>query len=186
MAGTADHYWRCVIVFCFQISFLAPRMMCPGRLSRHYKRSWILLQFLVSVSMLPCWIWVKDKIYIYIYIWLIYLFGFLTSLSAHFIGHIMTGSFMGWGNQYIRLDQGAVLYTADQRQATTGIRNPISEVGGESVTTAPPWLPFWLLGGVIKSCSVIVFYMHSWTSAIHFFFKLENGPIKYLIHVFKK
>ena len=47
--------------------------------------------------------------------------------------------------------QGSVLLTADQRQATTsfptcgraGNRTPASEVGGESVTTLPPW-PFVL------------------------------------------
>ena len=37
------------------------------------------------------------------YLLFIYLFWFLTLLSTHCIGHIMTGSFMGRGNQYTQL-----------------------------------------------------------------------------------
>ena len=37
------------------------------------------------------------NIFIYLFIWL------LTSLSTHFIGHIMMGSIMGRGNQYMQL-----------------------------------------------------------------------------------
>ena len=41
-------------------------------------------------------------LWLFIYFNLFYL-GFLKSLSIHYIGHIMMGSFMGRGNQYIQL-----------------------------------------------------------------------------------
>ena len=67
------------------------------------------------------------------------------SLSAHCMGHITTGSFMGRGNQYIQLVK--VLYCkllskgkqlpAFPLEVGPGIQTPISEVGSESVTTLP-------------------------------------------------
>ena len=56
----------------------------------------------------------------------------------------MTGSWKGKVNQYIQLVK--VLCCTDQQQANTSfptgqaeIRNCISEVGGECLTTVPPW-----------------------------------------------
>ena len=84
----------------------------------------------------------------FIITWFIYLFWVLRRFQ-HCTGHIMTGSWKGRGNQYIQFV--GVLYcklvSADQWQATTsfptwgraGNPTPASEVGGESVTTLPPW-----------------------------------------------
>ena len=65
----------------------------------------------------------------------------------HYTGHIMTGSWKGRGNQYIQFVR--VLYCkllANGKQlppfpleAVPGTEPPASEVGGESVTTLPPW-----------------------------------------------
>ena len=41
------------------------------------------------------------------------------SLSTHFIGYIMTGSFKGRENQYIPVVEDSALYTTEHRQATT-------------------------------------------------------------------
>ena len=61
----------------------------------------------------------------------------------------MTGSWKGGGNQYIHFVR--VLYcklpTNDKKlpafplEAVSGTEPPASEVGGESVTTLPPWPP---------------------------------------------
>ena len=74
----------------------------------------------------------------------IYLFGVLRRFQ-HCTGHITTGSWEGRGNQYIQLVK--VLYcklptNGKQLPAfplEVGPGTPISEVGGESVTTLPPW-----------------------------------------------
>ena len=66
----------------------------------------------------------------------------------HCSGHIMTASFVGRGNQYIQLVK--VLYcklpTIGKQLPTFphkvwGIELLTSEVGGQCVTTVPPWLP---------------------------------------------
>ena len=53
----------------------------------------------------------------------------------------MTGSFMGRGNQFLKLVK--VLYC---KLLTNGKRNgtPISKVGSENVATLPPWLLYML------------------------------------------
>ena len=76
------------------------------------------------------------------------------SLSTHCIGHIITGSFMGRGNQYIQLVK--VLYcklptNSKQLPAFPGFRTPISEVGGKSVTTLPPWPLLVVVNNTMKS-----------------------------------
>ena len=58
----------------------------------------------------------------------------LTSLYTHCISHIMTGSFMGRGNQYIQLIK--VLYCKLSNNGKPLL--PISEMCGKSVTTLPP------------------------------------------------
>ena len=77
---------------------------------------------------------------------LLYLFGVLRRFQ-HCTGHITTGSWKGRGNQYIEFAR--VLYCklptngkqlpAFPLEAVTGIEPRASEVGGESVTTQPPW-----------------------------------------------
>ena len=93
--------------------------------------------------------------------WFIYLFGVLCHFQ-YCTGHITTGSWKGRGNQYIQFVRGLYCKTADQRQATTsfptwgraGNRTPASQVGGESVTTLPPWPPHvelnatWMVGDI--------------------------------------
>ena len=67
---------------------------------------------------------------------LIYLFGVLYCFQ-HCTGHIMTGSWKGRGNQYIQFIR--VLYC---KLSTNDKQLPaFPEVGGESVTTLPPWPP---------------------------------------------
>ena len=83
------------------------------------------------------------------FIFKFYLFGVLHRFQ-HCTGHITTGSWKGRGNQYIEFAR--VLYCklptngkqlpAFPLKAVTGIEPPTSEVGGESVTTLPPWPPF--------------------------------------------
>ena len=77
---------------------------------------------------------------------LIYLFGVLRRFQ-HCTGHITTGSWKGRGNQYIefarvvycKLPTNGKQLPAFPLKAVTGIEPPTSEVGGESVTTLPPW-----------------------------------------------
>ena len=65
----------------------------------------------------------------------------------HCTGHITTGSWKGRGNQYIefarvvycKLPTNGKQLPAFPLKAVTGIEPPTSEVGGESVTTLPPW-----------------------------------------------
>ena len=67
----------------------------------------------------------------------------------HCTGHITTGSWRGRGNQYIEFAR--VLYCklptngkklpAFPLEAVTGMEPRASEVGGDSVTTLPPWPP---------------------------------------------
>ena len=67
----------------------------------------------------------------------------------HCTGHITTGSWKGRGNQYIefarvvycKLPTNGKQLPAFPLKAVTGIEPPTSEVGGESVTTLPPWPP---------------------------------------------
>ena len=76
----------------------------------------------------------------------IYLFGVLRRFQ-HCTGHITTGSWKGRGNQYIefarvvycKLPTNGKQLPAFPLKASTGIEPPTSEVGGESVTTLPPW-----------------------------------------------
>ena len=76
----------------------------------------------------------------------IYLFGVLRRFQ-HCTGHITTGSWKGRGNQYIefarvvycKLPTNGKQLPAFPLKAVTGIEPPTSEVGGESVTTLPPW-----------------------------------------------
>ena len=78
----------------------------------------------------------------------IYLFGVLRRFQ-HCTGHITTGSWKGRGNQYIeftrvvycKLPTNGKQLPASPLKASTGIEPPTSEVGGESVTTLPPWPP---------------------------------------------
>ena len=65
---------------------------------------------------------------------LICLFGVLCHFQ-HCIGNITMGTLVGRGNQYIQLVK--VLYC---KLTTIGKQLPLTlEVGGECVTTAPPW-----------------------------------------------
>ena len=66
-------------------------------------------------------------------------------LLTHCIGHITTSSFMGRGNQYIQLVKvlptngwqlNQLSYSKLGRESNSDLR-----VGGESVTTLPPWPP---------------------------------------------
>ena len=74
------------------------------------------------------------------------LFGVLRRFQ-HCTGHITTGSWKGRGNQYIefarvvycKLPTNGKQLPAFPLKASTGIEPPTSEVGGESVTTLPPW-----------------------------------------------
>ena len=76
-----------------------------------------------------------------------YLFIWVLRRFQHCTGHITTGSWKGRGNQYIEFAR--VLYCklptngkqlpAFPLEAVTGIEPQASEVGGESVTTLPPW-----------------------------------------------
>ena len=74
------------------------------------------------------------------------LFGVLRRFQ-HCTGHITTGSWKGRGNQYIefarvvycKLPTNGKQLPAFPLKAVTGIEPPTSEVGGESVTTLPPW-----------------------------------------------
>ena len=76
----------------------------------------------------------------------IYLFGVLRRFQ-HCTGHITTGSWKGRGNQYIefarvvycKLPTNGKQLPAFPLKDVTGIEPPTSEVGGESVTTLPPW-----------------------------------------------
>ena len=78
----------------------------------------------------------------------IYLFGVLRRFQ-HCTGHITTGSWKGRGNQYIefarvvycKLPTNGKQLPAFPLKAVTGIEPPTLEVGGESVTTLPPWPP---------------------------------------------
>ena len=75
----------------------------------------------------------------------LFIWGF--TRFQHCTGHITTGSWKGGGNQYIQFVR--VLYCklptngkqlpAFPLEAMTGIEPRPSEVGGESVTTLPPW-----------------------------------------------
>ena len=84
--------------------------------------------------------------------WFICLFGVLRRFQ-HCTGHITTGSWKGRGNQYIefarvvycKLPTNGKQLPAFPLKAVTGIEPPTSEVGGESVTTLPPWPPSQLL-----------------------------------------
>ena len=77
-----------------------------------------------------------------------FLFGVLRRFQ-HCTGHITTGSWNGRGNQYIefarvvycKLPTNGKQLPAFPLKAVTGIEPPTSEVGGESVTTLPPWPP---------------------------------------------
>ena len=85
---------------------------------------------------------------IFILFYLFYLFGVLRRFQ-HCTGHITTGSWKGRGNQYIefarvvycKLPTNGKQLPAFPLKAVTGIEPPTSEVGGESVTTLPPWPP---------------------------------------------
>ena len=91
----------------------------------------------VPVRGLPAW---HFQAFDFIYL------GFLRRFQ-HCTGHITTGSWKGRGNQYIQFIR--VLYCklptngnqlpAFPLKAVSGIETPASEVGGESVTTLPPW-----------------------------------------------
>ena len=75
--------------------------------------------------------------------WCVYcLFGVLRRFQ-HCTGHITTGSWKGRGNQYIEFAR--VVYcklpTNGKHDGHDGDRSPAAEVGGESVTTLPPWPP---------------------------------------------
>ena len=81
-----------------------------------------------------------------IHILYICLFGVLCRFQ-HCTGHITTCSWKGRGNQYIeftrvvycKLPTNGKQLPAFPLKAVTGIEPPTSEVGGESVTTLPPW-----------------------------------------------
>ena len=81
--------------------------------------------------------------------------GFLCRFQ-HCTGHITTGSWKGRGNQYIefarvvycKLPTNGKQLPAFPLKAVTGIEPPTSEVGGESVTTLPPW-PLKLLENLV-------------------------------------
>ena len=89
-------------------------------------------------------------IHLYVYIYFIYLFGVLRHFQ-HCTGHITTGSWKGRGNQYIQFVR--VLYCklpingkqlpAFPLEAVPGTE-PWPQVGGESVTTLPPWPPLYV------------------------------------------
>ena len=87
----------------------------------------------------------KGLVSLYLFIF-IYLFGVLRRFQ-HYTGHITTGSWKGRGNQYIqfarvvycKLPTNGKQLPAFPLKAVTGIEPPTSEVGGESVTTLPPW-----------------------------------------------
>ena len=92
-------------------------------------------------------------------LWLfICLFGVLRRFQ-HCTGHITTGSWKGRGNQYIefarvvycKLPTNGKQLPAFPLKAVTGIEPPTSEVGGESVTTLPPWPP------ICYGCFVMLF-----------------------------
>ena len=76
----------------------------------------------------------------------IYLFGVLRRFQ-HCTGHITTGSWKGRGNKYIefarvvycKLPTNGKQLPAIPLKAVMGIEPLTSEVGGESVTTLPPW-----------------------------------------------
>ena len=77
----------------------------------------------------------------------IYLFGVLRRFQ-HCTGHITTGRWKGRGNQYIQLvrvlycklpTNGKQLPAFPLTWGRAGNWTPASEVGGESVTTLPPW-----------------------------------------------
>ena len=92
-----------------------------------------IFRTLHSTSMCRRWYYIQSyPIFIHLFIW-----GF-TSLST---------LYRSYRNQYIQFVRVLYCKTADQRQATTSFptwghaedRTPPSEVGGESVTTLPPW-----------------------------------------------
>ena len=77
-----------------------------------------------------------------------YLFGVLRRFQ-HCTGHITTGSWKGRGNQYIqfirvpycKLPTNGKQLPAFPLEVVPGSEPSVSEVGGESVTTLPPWPP---------------------------------------------
>ena len=87
--------------------------------------------------------WCSCYLFTLLFIWC---FNFLPCIPVC-TTYMLTGKWKGGGNQYIQLAKGSVQWTADRRQATTSfstwvhtrIQTLISEVGGECVTTAPPW-----------------------------------------------
>ena len=91
----------------------------------------------------------RGKQYIHL---VIYLFGVLRRFQ-HCTGHIMMGSWKGRGNQYIefarvvycKLPTNGKQLPAFPLKRRHGDRTPASEVGGESVTTLPPWPPIHLV-----------------------------------------
>ena len=91
----------------------------------------------------------------------IYLFGVLHCFQ-HCTGHITTGSWGGRGNQYIqfvrvlycKLPTNSKQLPAFLLKGPDGDRTPASEVGGESVTTLPPW-PLSLLSYNLKKESFL-------------------------------
>ena len=91
---------------------------------------------------------------------MIYLFGVLRRFQ-HCTGHITTGSWKGRGNQYIefarvvycKLPTNGKQLPAFPLKAVTGIEPPTSEVGGESVTTLPPW-PLYITVMSVTVCLI--------------------------------
>ena len=96
----------------------------------------------------------------------------------HCTGHITTGSWKGRGNQYIefarvvycKLPTNGKQLPAFPLKAVTGIEPPTSEVGGESVTTLPPWP---LVSDVNVSNSSSQFPMPQW-SHVRAVFKIPS------------
>ena len=97
-----------------------------------------------------------------LYLFIIYLFGVLHHFQ-HCTGHITTGSCKGRGNQYTQLIR--VLYCKlltngkqlptfplEEIELYAGNRTLVSEVGGESVTTLPPWPPHVLYPDTLVYC----------------------------------
>ena len=82
------------------------------------------------------------SVFIFIYL------GFYVAFNTVQV-YITTGSWRGRGNQYIefarvvycKLPTNGKQLPAFPLKAVTGIEPPTSEVGGESVTTLPPWPP---------------------------------------------
>ena len=119
-------------------------VLCFGHQNANVSKSTTVdvyhMLFNVSEVMLRC------VLYVIFFIEKLYLFGVLRCFQ-HCTGHITTGSCKGRGNQYIQLVK--VLYyklptiskqlPAFPLEVRAGMRTLTSEVGGERVTTLPPW-----------------------------------------------